>query len=68
MTPTTLEEKSAAGAAVTMTDPRTGKSASLPISGGAILRSLIPVRSVIQASVVSTIFSRSAFVRTMGGR
>ena len=36
MTPTTLEEKSAAGAAVTMTDPRTGKSASLPISGGAI--------------------------------
>ena len=36
MTPSTMEEKPAAGAAVTVTDARTGKSGSLPISGGAI--------------------------------
>ena len=38
------------------------------IPSGVTRRSLIPVRSVIQASVVSTIFSRSRFVRTISGR
>jgi hypothetical protein len=35
---------------------------------GAMRRSRMPVRSVIQASDVSTSFSRSAFVRTIAGR
>jgi hypothetical protein len=38
------------------------------IPSGAMRRCLMPVRSVIHASLVSTIFSRSAFVRTIGGR
>jgi hypothetical protein len=35
---------------------------------GAMCRERMPVRSVIQASDVSTILSRSRFVRTPGGR
>lgn len=38
------------------------------VPSGAIRRSLMPVRSVIHASEVSTIRSMSAFVRTTGGR
>ena len=36
-------------------------------SSRAIRRSLMPVRVVIHSSFVSTIFSRSAFVRTRSG-
>ena len=38
------------------------------MSGSAMRRSLMPVRSTIQSLLVSTIFSRSAFVRTRSGR
>ena len=38
------------------------------IPSGAMRRSLMPVRSVIHASDVSTIFSRSKLVRTISGR
>jgi hypothetical protein len=38
------------------------------IPSGVTRLSLMPVRSVIHASVVSTIFSRSTLVRTMSGR
>ena len=37
------------------------------VFGSAIRRSLIPVRVVIHSSEVSTIFSRSWFVRTRSG-
>ena len=37
------------------------------ISGAAMWRSEMPTRSMIQSLDVSTIFSRSAFVRTPGG-
>jgi hypothetical protein len=45
-----------------------GRARSLAASSSAaIRRSLIPVRSVIHSSDVSTICSRSAFVRTRSG-
>ncbi len=37
-------------------------------SGAAMRRSLMPVRETIHSSVVSTIFSSSAFVRMRSGR
>jgi len=36
-------------------------------SGATMCRSFIPVRETIHSSVVSTIFSRSAFVRILSG-
>ena len=65
ITSTSLAEEPAAAsacrAASTQKSERTSPSP-------ATRRSLIPVRVVIQSSVVSSIFSRSAFVSTRAGR
>jgi hypothetical protein len=67
--PTTMKSMSSGvspARAIAFRDASTARS-DVPTPASTMWRCLMPVRCMIQSSLVSTIFSRSALVSTRGG-